>query len=61
MKTASFGAKEFENRSQDFLLCSNFHRKVKNILEKKFFLNFGKSFQKKFFFRLEKHFQVVSA
>ena len=30
------GSKEFESRSQDFLFCSSFHKKVKNILEKFF-------------------------
>ena len=29
-----YGPKEFENLSQDFLFCSSFHKKVKNILEK---------------------------
>ena len=55
------GSKEFENRSQDFLFRSSFHKKVKNILEKNFKIISEKSFSKKIFFRLEKHSQVVSA
>ena len=55
------GSKEFENRSQDFLFCSSFHKKVKKILEKNFKKISEKSFSKKIFFRLEKHSQVVSA
>ena len=55
------GSKEFENRSQDFLFCSSFHKKVKNILEKNKKKISEKSFSKKIFFRLEKHSQVVSA
>ena len=37
MKTHHFGSKEFENRLQDFLLCSSFYRKMKDILKKKKF------------------------
>ena len=54
-----FRSQEFENRSQDFLSCPCFHKKVKNIL-KNILKNFGKKFLKKNFFRLEKHSQVVS-
>ena len=53
LKRHHFGSKEFENRSQDSLLCSCFHRKVKNIL-KKIFKKFQKKvFQKIFFVVLE--------